>query len=76
MKNNNWNISDWEEDYIVFVKQDSRTGNYNKFALVGKIEEGKWIVFLDGGDAGHKILKYPRNRIETIRFMRSYVRTH
>jgi hypothetical protein len=71
-----WKLVDYEKRYIVYNKQDNRKGWYNKFSLVAKTEEGKWVVFIDGGDAGHKILKHPKNRIQALKFAKSYMRTH
>ncbi|HLD90170.1 MAG TPA: hypothetical protein VI911_04020 [Patescibacteria group bacterium] len=71
-----WKLSDYEKNYVVWLKQDLRMGNYNKFSLVVKTENGKWIVFVDGGDAGHQILNYPKSRETAIKFAKSYMRTH
>lgn len=71
-----WKLSDYEDKYLVYVKQDNRIGYYNTFSLVIKTENGKWIVFIDGGDAGHKILYQPKTKKEAIDYAKAYMRKH
>lgn len=72
----NWVFMEDKKDYIVWKRNETRDGNYNGFFVVAKTEEGKWVVFVDAGDGGHKILGHPINRKRAVELAKQYMRTH
>ena len=48
--------------------------SYNTFSVVVKTEEEQWVSFVDGGEAGTKILKRGETKREIISEALKYMR--
>lgn len=69
----NWKKKSDEPSYITWEYDDKRKGWYNQFFLVVKTEIGQWVVFVDGGEAGTKILARPKTKREALKAARMYM---
>jgi hypothetical protein len=73
VKFKNWKKKSDEPNYITWEYDDKRIGWFNRIFLVVKTEMGEWVVFLDGGEGGTKILARPKTKRESLKVARMYM---